>query len=76
MEVLCQNGEALEDELDTSGGGRPAVTYSFNEDYSHDNFVALHFSARHMSWLHCFCGIGATAGQWYYYFSPILISTY
>jgi fucose permease len=27
-----------------------------------NNFVALHFSARHMSWLHCFWGIGATAG--------------
>lgn len=35
MEVLCQKGEVLEDELDTSGGGRPAVTYSFNEDFSH-----------------------------------------
>lgn len=27
-----------------------------------NNFVALHFSARHMSWLHCFWGIGATTG--------------
>jgi len=27
-----------------------------------NNFVALHFSARHMSWLHCFWGVGATAG--------------
>lgn len=27
-----------------------------------NNFVALHFSARHMSWLHCFWGIGATIG--------------
>ncbi|WP_312427012.1 MFS transporter [Lacrimispora sp.] len=31
-------------------------------DASLNNFVALHFSARHMSWLHCFWGIGATAG--------------
>lgn len=31
-------------------------------DATLNNFVALHFSARHMSWLHCFWGIGATAG--------------
>ncbi len=27
-----------------------------------NHFVALHCKARHMSWLHCFWGIGATAG--------------
>lgn len=27
-----------------------------------NHFVALHCEARHMSWLHCFWGIGATAG--------------
>lgn len=27
-----------------------------------NNFVALHYEARHMSWLHCFWGIGATGG--------------
>lgn len=27
-----------------------------------NNFVALHYKARHMSWLHCFWGIGATVG--------------
>lgn len=32
-----------------------------------NNFVALHYKARHMSWLHCFWGIGATAG-------PIIMS--
>ena len=32
-----------------------------------NNFVALHYEARHMSWLHCFWGIGATTG-------PIIIS--
>ncbi|SKA84494.1 Fucose permease [Caloramator quimbayensis] len=32
-----------------------------------NNFVALHFSARHMNWLHCFWGIGATLG-------PIIMS--
>ena len=31
-------------------------------DTALNNFVALHFSARHMSWLHCFWGVGATAG--------------
>lgn len=36
-------------------------------DAALNNFVALHFSARHMSWLHCFWGIGATAG-------PIIMS--
>ncbi|PYG86928.1 fucose permease [Ruminiclostridium sufflavum DSM 19573] len=36
-------------------------------DVALNNFVALHFSARHMSWLHCFWGIGATAG-------PIIMS--
>ena len=25
-----------------------------------NNFVALHFSSRHMSWLHCFWAVGAT----------------
>lgn len=35
MEILCQNGEVLEDEQDSSGGGRPAASYIFNEDYSH-----------------------------------------
>ncbi|MEG1125470.1 MAG: MFS transporter [Oscillospiraceae bacterium] len=27
-----------------------------------NNFVALHYKASHMSWLHCFWGFGATAG--------------
>ena len=27
-----------------------------------NNYVALHCEAKHMSWLHCFWGIGATAG--------------
>lgn len=31
-------------------------------DAALNNYVALHFSARHMSWLHCFWGVGATAG--------------
>lgn len=31
-------------------------------DTALNNFVALHYKARHMNWLHCFWGIGATAG--------------
>ncbi len=32
-----------------------------------NSFVALHFKAKHMNWLHCFWGVGATAG-------PIIMS--
>lgn len=31
-------------------------------DAALNNFVALHYKAKHMSWLHCFWGIGATTG--------------
>ncbi|HNW86584.1 MAG TPA: MFS transporter [Candidatus Limiplasma sp.] len=31
-------------------------------DAALNNFVALHYQARHMSWLHCFWGVGATVG--------------
>ncbi len=31
-------------------------------DAALNNFVALHYKARHMSWLHCFWGVGATTG--------------
>jgi len=31
-------------------------------DAALNNYVALHYKARHMSWLHCFWGIGASAG--------------
>jgi len=36
-------------------------------DAALNNYVALHYKARHMSWLHCFWGIGASAG-------PIIMS--
>ncbi|MBR6361065.1 MAG: MFS transporter [Clostridia bacterium] len=29
-------------------------------DAALNNFVALHFSSKHMSWLHCFWGVGAS----------------
>ncbi len=31
-------------------------------DSALNNFVALHYEAKHMNWLHCFWGIGATTG--------------
>ena len=31
-------------------------------DSALNNFVALHYKARHMNWLHCFWGIGTTIG--------------
>ncbi len=36
-------------------------------DTALNNYVALHYKAKHMSWLHCFWGLGATAG-------PIIMS--
>jgi len=36
-------------------------------DAALNNYVALHYKARHMSWLHCFWGIGASIG-------PIIMS--
>lgn len=31
-------------------------------DASLNNYVALHYASRHMSWLHCMWGVGASAG--------------
>lgn len=45
------------------GVGAGAVDSALN------NFVALHYEAAHMNWLHCFWGIGATAG-------PLLMSLF
>jgi fucose permease len=38
-------------------------------DAALNNYVALHYKARHMSWLHCFWGIGASIG-------PVIMSAY
>lgn len=38
-------------------------------DAALNNFVALHYHAKHMNWLHCFWGIGATGG-------PMLMSLF
>ena len=31
-------------------------------DTALNNYVALHYASRHMSWLHCFWGVGASVG--------------
>ena len=41
-------------------------------DAALNNFVALHFSAKHMSWLHCMWGVGASIGP---YIMGIALST-
>ena len=33
-------------------------------DAALNNYVALHFAARHMSWLHCFWGLGASVSPY------------
>jgi fucose permease len=38
-------------------------------DAALNNYVALHYAPRHMSWLHCFWGVGAFTG-------PLIISSY
>jgi len=38
-------------------------------DTALNNFVALHYKAHHMNWLHCFWGLGASAG-------PLIMSLY
>ena len=34
-----------------------------------NNYVAVHYKAHHMSWLHCFWGVGATLG-------PVIMASY
>ncbi len=38
-------------------------------DAALNGYVALHFEARHMNWLHCFWGVGAT-------FGPMIVSRF
>ncbi len=33
-------------------------------DAALNNYVALHYKSRHMSWLHCFWGVGASVGPY------------
>jgi fucose permease len=38
-------------------------------DAALNNFIALHYESKHMNWLHCFWGVGATAG-------PLIVSLF
>lgn len=38
-------------------------------DAALNNYVALHYKAKHMNWLHCFWGVGASLG-------PMILSAY
>ena len=38
-------------------------------DASLNNYVAVHYASRHMSWLHCMWGIGASLGPYIMSFS-------
>ena len=33
-------------------------------DASLNNYVALHYESKHMSWLHCMWGVGAASGPY------------
>ena len=44
-----------------------AVSYGLGAgavDAALNNYVALHYASRHMSWLHCFWGVGAAIGPY------------
>ena len=41
-----------------------------------NNYVALHFKAQHMSWLHCFWGIGASISPYIMSFSLINLNNW
>lgn len=44
-----------------------AIPYGFGAgsvDASLNNYVALHYESRHMSWLHCMWGLGASVGPY------------
>lgn len=44
-----------------------SIPYGFGAgsvDAALNNYVALHYKSRHMSWLHCMWGVGASAGPY------------
>lgn len=44
-----------------------AIPYGFGAgavDAALNNYVAIHYASRHMSWLHCFWGVGATVSPY------------
>ncbi len=42
--------------------GHPYGLGAGSVDAALNNYVALHYESRHMSWLHCMWGIGAAGG--------------
>ena len=40
-------------------------------DASINNYVALHYASRHMSWLHCMWGVGASVGPYIMGYAPV-----
>jgi len=65
ISVLLTGGALLGFSLSSSFGALCvfAVPYGVGAgaiDAALNNFVALHYSSKHMSWLHCFWGVGAT----------------
>ena len=45
-------------------------------DASLNNYVALHYSSKHMSWLHCFWGVGASIGPYIMSYSIVNTSSW
>ena len=45
-------------------------------DASLNNYVALHYSSKHMSWLHCFWGVGASSGPYIMSYSIVNTSSW
>ncbi len=43
-------------------------------DAALNNFIALHYKSRHMSWLHCFWGLGASMGPYIMSYSIVVKS--
>ena len=44
-----------------------SIPYGFGAgsvDASLNNYVAMHYASRHMSWLHCMWGVGASVGPY------------
>ena len=56
-----------------------AIPYGFGAggvDAVLNNYVALHYKAQHMSWLHCFWGIGASISPYIMSFSLIKLDSW
>ena len=56
-----------------------AIPYGFGAggvDAILNNYVALHFKAQHMSWLHCMWGLGASVSPYIMSFSLIKLSSW